>query len=103
MASGVDLVVVNVRSVTKSGNFTNTIVTDGAIEYSVVTNLSGVGMDSHLAVAFLPPREIGGTLSEAIFLGEENRPEPAGTVLAEEDADTREAAGILYDEISKSH
>jgi predicted RNA-binding protein with EMAP domain len=103
MASGVDLVVVLVRNVVKSGNFWKTRVTDGSGEYTVITNLKDVTSDSRLAVAFLPPREVGGVVSEAMFLGSGKRTEPVGTLLREGQADAKEAAGILYDEIAKSH
>jgi predicted RNA-binding protein with EMAP domain len=92
-----------VRHVKKSGNFWNTRVTDGKAEYDVVTNLSGVATGSVLAAAFLPPRDIGGTISEAMFLGGEKRNEVPGTIYNENQVDAKEAASILYDEISKQH
>jgi len=101
LAAGVDLVVVQVRNVAKSGNFLKTIVTDGADNYTVVTNLTDVETDSKLAVAFLPPREIGGMVSEAMFLGSGKRPEAPGTVLREEQVDAKEAASILFEEVAK--
>jgi predicted RNA-binding protein with EMAP domain len=103
LASGVDLVAVKVRHVKKSGNFLNTRVTDGKAEYDVVTNLTSVATGSVLAAAFLPPREIGGTVSEAMFLGGEKRTEAPGTIFAEDQVDAKEAAGILYDEVAKQH
>jgi len=103
LASGVDLVVVQVKNVAKQGSFLKTIVTDGADNYTVITNLTGVQTDSKLAVAFLPPREIGGTVSEAMFLGSGKRTESPGTVLSEEQVDAKEAAGILFEESTKLH
>ncbi len=103
LAAGVDLVVVQVKNVAKQGSFLKTIVTDGADNYTVVTNLTGVETDSKLAVAFLPPREIGGTVSEAMFLGSGKRTEAAGTVLSEEQVDAKEAASILFEEVAKLH
>jgi predicted RNA-binding protein with EMAP domain len=101
LAAGVDLVVVQVRNVAKQGNFLKTIVTDGVDNYTVVTNLTDVETDSKLAVAFLPPREVGGTVSEAMFLGSGKRTEAPGTVLSERQVDAREAAGILFEEVAK--
>jgi predicted RNA-binding protein with EMAP domain len=101
LASGVDLMAVAVRHVKKSGNFWETAVSDGHHDYTVVTNLGDVKSATVLAVAFLPPREIGGTVSEAMFLGSEKRLEEPGTLLAEDQADAREAAGILYEELAR--
>ena len=103
LAAGVDLVVVQVKNVAKQGNFLKTTVTDGVDNYTVVTNLTGVEADSRLAAAFLPPREIGGTVSEAMFLGSGKRTEAPGTVLSEEQVDAKEAAGILFEEVARLH
>ncbi len=101
MASGVDLLVVQVKNVAKTGAFWKTRVTDGTAEYTVITNLPGVESGSRLAAAFLPPREVGGTVSEAMFLGSGKRTEPPGTVLSEKQVDAREAASILYEMVSR--
>jgi len=101
LAAGVDLVAVKVRNVARNGKLFNTVVTDGAANYTVVTNLKGIGPGDVLAVAFLPPREVGGTTSEAMYLGGEKRPEPPGTMLGEDRVDAREAAGILHDEMTR--
>ena len=73
-----------------------TRVTDGVSDYTVVTNMTAVEKNDKLAVAYLPPREIFGTVSEAMFLGSEKRPEDPGTLLSDDQVDTREAASILY-------
>ena len=101
LAAGVDLVVVQVRNAAPGGNFLKTIVTDGKADYTVVTNLTGLKTHAKLAAAFLPPREIGGTVSEAMFLGSGLRTEATGTVLSDKQADAAEAAAILYDEVAK--
>jgi predicted RNA-binding protein with EMAP domain len=103
MAAGVDLVVVQVRNMAKQGNFLKTIVTDRDNNYTIVTNLTNIETDSKLAVAFLPPREIGGTISEAMFLSSEKRTEDPGTVLSEEQVDAKEAAAILFKEAAIYH
>ena len=101
VASGVDIVTVLVRSVVPDGDFRKTRVTDGDADYTVMTNLDDVESGTTAAVVFLPPREIGSTVSEAMFLGSETRAEPPGTILAEEAVDAKEAAGILYEELQK--
>ncbi len=101
LTCGIDLCVVQVRSVVKEGAFRKTRVTDGAADYEVVTNLAGVKTNTRLAVAFLPPREIGGTVSEAMFLGSDERRETTGTILDEDRVDAKEAAGILYEETGR--
>jgi predicted RNA-binding protein with EMAP domain len=101
LASGVDLVAVEVRNVTPSGPLWRTLVSDGRAEYGVMTNLPGIRRGQVLAAAFLPPREVGGVVSEAMFLGAEPRTEAPGAVLAEEEVDAREAASILHDELGR--
>jgi len=101
LASGVDLATVQIRSVVKQGNFWKTRVTDGKEDFIVITNLSGIETNTKLAAAFLPPREVGGIVSEAMFLGKEKRNEETGTLLDEEQVDAKEAASILFEEASK--
>jgi predicted RNA-binding protein with EMAP domain len=101
MAAGVDLVAVEVRIVTKIGKLWRTRVTDGEAEYTVVTNIPGVKVGDSLAVAFLPPREVGGEVSEAMFLGDEKRREAPGTRLTEAQVDAREAAEIVHEEMGR--
>jgi len=101
LASGIDIVTVQVRNVATSGNFLKTRVSDGTSAYTVVTNLSDVTTNSELAAAFLPPREIGGTVSEAMFLGSGKRTEAPGTLLNEDQIDPKEAASILFDSVKK--
>jgi predicted RNA-binding protein with EMAP domain len=101
LASGVDLVALEVRNVTKTGSLWLTRVSDGESGYRVVTNLPGIRPGDVLAAAFLPPREVGGEASEAMFLGADKRPEAPGTRLAEEDVDAREATSILHQELAR--
>jgi predicted RNA-binding protein with EMAP domain len=101
LASGVDLVALEVRSVVARGSaLWLTRATDSTRDYTVVTNLSGVRSGDVLGAAFLPPREVGGEVSEAMYLGADRRGEAAGTVLSEHDADAREVATILHDELA---
>jgi predicted RNA-binding protein with EMAP domain len=101
LASGVDLVVVQVRNVVRKESLWLALVSNRKREFRVVTNLSGIETGDVLAVAFLPPREVGGEISEAMFLGSEKRPEAPGTPLTEDQVDPREAASILHEEIAK--
>lgn len=96
MASGVDLVVVQVKDVERGKGFLKTRVTDGDTDYTVVTNMTSVEKNDKLAVAFLPPREIFGSVSEAMYLGSEKRSEAPGALISDTDVDTRDAAAILY-------
>jgi predicted RNA-binding protein with EMAP domain len=99
LASGVDLVAVRVRNVVRIEPLRRTRVDDGSAEYTAVTNMSGVEPGQVLAAAFLPPREVGGAVSEVMFLGGGKRPEAPGTLLTEEQVDAREAASILHEEL----
>ncbi len=97
------LVVLKVQNISKQGNFHITRVSDKKKTYTVVTNLEGIRGNTKLAVAFLPPREVGQTVSEAMFLGSDERTEEPGTILEENQTDAGEAAAILYEEVNKSH
>jgi predicted RNA-binding protein with EMAP domain len=101
MAAGVDLVVVQVRNVAKIGSLWRTRVTDDETEYTVITNIPGVRVGDVLAAAFLPPREVGGEISEAMFLGDENHREAPGSYLTTEQVDAREAAAIMHEELER--
>jgi predicted RNA-binding protein with EMAP domain len=103
LAAGIDLVVVKVQSKIKQGNFYITRVSDGSDTYAVVTNLNGIRLNHKVAAAFLPPRDIGGTVSEAMFLGLAERSEVPGTLLEESQTNAAEAAAILFEEVKKSH
>jgi predicted RNA-binding protein with EMAP domain len=52
-----------------------------------------------VAAAFLPPREVGGEISEAMYLGPEKCSEPVGTHLTPTQVDAREAASILHEDL----
>jgi predicted RNA-binding protein with EMAP domain len=101
MAAGVDLVAVRVATVARMGSLWLTRVDDSRREYPVVTNLPGVKAGTTLAVAFLPPREVGGQVSEAMFLGDRPLDHAPGTRLDETEVDAREAASIVHEEIAK--
>jgi predicted RNA-binding protein with EMAP domain len=102
LAAGIDLLAVRIENVSPQGSFFLTRVSDGQESYSVVTNLKGVSSNTRLAAAFLPPREIGGAVSEAMFLGSDEREEPPGTRLAEEGMDLKDAIAVLYEEVGRT-
>ena len=91
-----DIAVVQVKNVERGKGFLRTKVTDGVSEYAIVTNMTGVKKNDKLAAAFLPPSEVFGSISEAMFLGSQERPEAPGTYLNDDQVDAREAAAILY-------
>ena len=102
LASGVDLMALQVRNIAPIGKaLWRTRVTDDHDAYTVVTNISGVRKGDVLAAAFLPPREVGGEVSEAMFLGDEKRAEEPGAFLSDQNVDAREATSILHDEINR--
>jgi len=101
LASGIDLVVVEVQNLAVQGTFRVTRVGDGTAAYTVVTNLAGVATRHRLAAAFLPPREVGGVVSEAMFLGDRDRLEAVGTLLDSDREDVKEAVAILYEEVGQ--
>ena len=102
LAAGIDLQAVQVQNVFPQGNFLLTRVSDGLESYSVVTNLKGVSSNTRLAAAFLPPREIGGEVSEAMFLGGGERNESPGTRLGEDAVDAKEVVAVLYEEVGRT-
>jgi predicted RNA-binding protein with EMAP domain len=101
LASGVDLMAVTVTNVAPKGSLWLTRVSDGVREIPVMTNIPGMRSGTILAVAFLPPREVGGEVSEAMYLGDEPRAENPGTFLTDEQVDAREANSILHEELAE--
>ena len=81
LGSGIDFKVLRVRNVQKQGEFLLTRAYDQLQAYTVMTNLLTLRPNTNLAVAMLPPQEVGGTLSEGMYLGDEEREEEAGQFL----------------------
>jgi predicted RNA-binding protein with EMAP domain len=73
----VDILAVEVSQVqTPAGskNLSECRCTDGSRVWRIATNIDGVKTDSKLCCAVLPPVEIMGIVSEAMFLGPESLP-----------------------------
>ena len=100
LGSGVDLKVVRVRNTQKRGNFLLTRAYDDVRAYTIMTNILELRTNHNFAVAFLPPTEIDGQLSEAMYLGNEERLEEAGTFLAPNQVNLKEVNAILHQFIS---
>ena len=100
MSKGVDLVVAKVRSAVASGNLTVCRL-DTGVGYTSVTNLPGIVSGRSVGVAILPPVEVGGVVSEAMFLGGEEVDGDAGSIIEDDMVDTREIESILYSILPK--
>ena len=101
LGSGVDLKVVHVRNVQKVDNFLLTRAYDNEKTYTIMTNILDLRPNRNVGVAFLPPKEIGGTLSEAMYLGAEEREEEAGVVLTPNQVNLSEVNAILHQLLSQ--
>jgi len=81
-AHAVDILAVEVskaQNVPDSKNLTECRCTDGTRIWKIVTNIQGVKTGTKLACAVLPPVEMMGIVSEAMFLG--GTPLPEDTIL----------------------
>ncbi|MHA2154658.1 MAG: hypothetical protein ACXABU_04910 [Candidatus Hodarchaeales archaeon] len=101
LGSGVDLKVVHVRNVQKYDKFLLTRAYDNEKTYTILTNILDLRPNRNVGVAFLPPREIGGKLSEAMYIGSEEREEEAGVFLTPREVDLSEINAILHQLISQ--
>ncbi|MHA2362900.1 MAG: hypothetical protein ACXAC7_03015, partial [Candidatus Hodarchaeales archaeon] len=70
--AGIDMQVVGIRNIVPipDSNLFVTRVYNGELDFSVATNLQTLKAGLRVGVAFLPPVEIGGIVSEAMFLGD---------------------------------
>ncbi len=98
---GVDIFAVKIRNTSANGNFTDTKCFAGPMDMTIVTNIVGLKPGDTLAAALLPPAIVGGTISEAMFLGEDKLDIAPGTFLKMEAQQLKEADGILFDELRK--
>ena len=102
--SGIDMQVVGVRSIVPIANTKLFVskVYNGVQDFNVVTNLTTLKAGMKVGVAFLPPAIIGGEVSEAMYLGDEEYPEEVkyGTPIYE-NADFDGVRNILKQEFMK--
>ena len=96
---GIDIVAVKIRNVTKGDKLYTTKVVAGPREMTVVTNIDGLSTGDTLRAGLLPPVVVGGVVSEAMFLGSEKIDDEAGSFLDAAELDTKEADGILFNEL----
>ena len=101
LGSGVDLKILRVRSVQKQGSLLLTRAYDEKQAYTIMTNMLDLQSNRNLAAAFLPPQEIGGQLSDAMYLGNEEYEQEAGTFLNPADVNLREVNAILHQLLAK--
>ena len=102
--SGIDMQVVGVRSIIpiEGTNLFVSKVYNGKEDFNVVTNLKTLKAGMKVGVAFLPAALVGGEVSEAMYLGDEEYPEDVtyGTPIYE-DADFGGVRNILKQEFMK--
>ncbi|MHA1971624.1 MAG: hypothetical protein ACTSW1_01455 [Candidatus Hodarchaeales archaeon] len=101
LGAGVDIKVLRVRNCQKLDKLVHTRAYDGNLTYSIVTNMLDVHPNINLAAAFLPPAEVGGVVSEAMYLGADERKEDIGTILQPESVNLKEVNAILHSLINK--
>ncbi len=101
LGTGVDIRVVRVRNIQRKDNLIRTRAYDDKREYTIMTNLVNITPSINIAAAFLPPMEIGGHISEAMYLGLNERSEDAGEIINPASIDLKEANAILHQLINK--
>ncbi|MHA1227770.1 MAG: hypothetical protein ACTSPV_13570, partial [Candidatus Hodarchaeales archaeon] len=101
LGAGVDIKVLRVRNCQKHGKLIHTRAYDGTNTYSVMTNMLNIHPNVNLAAAFLPPAEVGGIVSEVMYLGANERQEAIGTILHPKDVNLKEVNAIIHSLISK--
>lgn len=102
--AGIDMIVVGVRSIVPipGTNLFSSKVYDGNQDFNVVTNLTTLKAGMKVGVAFLPAASVGGEVSEAMYLGDNEYPEDVsyGTPIYE-GADFGGVRNILKQEFMK--
>ncbi len=106
LAAGVDLMAVKLRNISKVGEFWVTKVHDGQEDWKVVTNLSGLQAGMCIPLAFIPPADVGGIISEGMFISGQNLDIEPGEVLDHHSFDINPVNALLFQAgkgILKSH
>lgn len=102
--AGIDMQVVGVRNIVPIPGTKLFVskVYNGTEDFNVVTNLTTLKAGMKVGVAFLPPAVVGGEVSEAMYLGDEEYPEDVkyGTPIYE-NADFAGVRNILKQEFMK--
>ncbi|NHJ02717.1 MAG: hypothetical protein EAX86_11310 [Candidatus Heimdallarchaeota archaeon] len=101
IGSGIDVIIVHVRNVQIQERLVHTRAYDSQRDYTIMTNLFTIKPNINLVAALLPPAEIGGYISEAMYLGLEERTEAAGTILLPHQINYKEVNAVLHQIISR--
>jgi len=101
ISNGVDIFAVRIRSINQIGKLWMTRCDAGSRGFTIVTNIHGLAITDTLRAAMLPPATVGGKVSEMMFLGDEKIDLEPGSVINSDEIDTKEADGILFNEVGK--
>ncbi|MHA2305458.1 MAG: hypothetical protein ACXACU_08700 [Candidatus Hodarchaeales archaeon] len=101
LGTGIDIRVVRVRNIQQDNKLVQTRAYDDRREYTIMTNLVDIRNNINLAAAFLPPMEVGGKISQAMYLGLDERSEDAGSIVNPASVNLKEVNAILHQLFSK--
>lgn len=101
LGTGIEIRVVRVRNIHRKDKLVQTRAYDDKREYTIMTNLIDITPNINLAAAFLPPMEVGGHISEAMYLGLDERLEDAGNLINPSSVNLIEVNAILHQLINK--
>ncbi|MHA1449214.1 MAG: hypothetical protein ACTSP4_07315 [Candidatus Hodarchaeales archaeon] len=99
--AGLDSKVVGIRNIIpiEGTNLFLARVHDGEDDFSVVTNITTLKAGYKVAASFLPPAEFGGTVSEAMFLGDKQYEDDYGQPVL--DAQFKDVRSLLKEEFTR--
>ena len=66
-----------------------------------MTNIETIKPNKNLAIALVPPAEVGSIISHAMYLGPEERLEEAGHYLNPVDVDLSAVNALMYHELTR--
>ncbi len=105
LGGSVDLKVARIQNISpimkSKGKLVITQVHDSEKVLTVVTNLINVKVGMNLAIALVPPSEVGGVVSEAMFVSDSVRSDPVGHILKEKDVDIGPIEDLLREFLIK--